>query len=82
MNMFYIKNETDLHWDSEYSENQLGSISFSNFWAQDGFRKLKYNIDISNVKWLKQISIFDDQSKLYSIEDFLKKIEKCKIIDN
>lgn len=78
---YFILLPDDTEESVDFSTNILGEISFKNFWADQGFEILvrlveKYPDTLSEVK------IKDEQSKSYSVEQFLEKIKKLKVIRN
>ena len=67
--------------NEDYSTNILGESSFKNFWADQGFEILVRLIE-KYPDTLETVQIKDDQSKEYSIEDFLNITSKLNIIRN
>ena len=67
--------------NEDYSTNMLGESSFKNFWADQGFEILVRLIE-KYPDTLETVKIKDDQSKEYSIEDFLNITSKLNIIRN
>jgi hypothetical protein len=67
--------------NEDYSTNILGESSFKNFWADQGFEILVRLIE-KYPDTLETVKIKDDQSKEYSIEDFLNITSKLNIIRN
>jgi hypothetical protein len=59
----------------------LGESSFKNFWADQGFEILVRLIE-KYPDTLDTVKIKDDQSKEYSIEDFLNITSKLNLIRN
>ncbi len=67
--------------NEDYSTNILGERSFKNFWADQGFEILVRLIE-KYPDTLETVQIKDDQSKEYSIEDFLNITSKLNLIRN
>ena len=67
--------------NEDYSTNILGESSFKNFWADQGFEILVRLIE-KYPDTLETVKIKDDQSKEYSIEDFLNITSKLNLIRN
>jgi hypothetical protein len=68
----------DTEKDTINSTNTLGEISFNTFHTEDGF-KILMNIVENYPDKLDDISIFDQQVKDYTIEEFLDKIKGLKV---
>ncbi len=75
---FYILMKGDTEKDVINSTNTLGEISFNTFHTEDGF-KILMNIVEKYPDKLEEISIFDQQMRDYTIEEFLDKIKGLKI---
>jgi len=75
---FYILMKGDTEKDAINSTNTLGEISFSTFHTEDGF-KILMNIVEKYPDKLEEISIFDQQMRDYTIEEFLDKIKGLKL---
>ena len=75
---FYILMKGDTEKDAINSTNTLGEISFNTFHSEDGFKILMNMVDKYPEK-LEEISIFDQQVRDYSIEEFLDKIKGLKV---
>jgi hypothetical protein len=65
----------------DFSTNILGEVSFKNFWADQGFEILVRLVE-KYPDTLEEVVIKDEQSKSYSVEQFLDKIKKLKVIQN
>jgi hypothetical protein len=57
----------------------LGESSFKNFWAEQGFEILERLIN-KYPDTLNEVKIKDEKSKEYTVEAFLKNIQKLNII--
>ena len=79
MSKFYITLPGDAPSSISSTNNILGEVSFNNFWAESGFRALQ-NIVNKYPDVLKDIRIFDDFKKQYSVEEFLDTINGKKLI--
>ena len=79
--IYYILLPDDTDEGVQYSTNVLGESSFKNFWADQGFEILVRLIE-KYPDTLDTVKIKDDQSKEYSIEDFLNITSKLNIIRN
>lgn len=79
--MYYILLPDDAEDGVQYSTNVLGESSFKNFWADQGFEILVRLIE-KYPDTLDTVKIKDDQSKEYSIEDFLNITSKLNLIRN
>ena len=75
---FYILMKGDTEKDAINSTNTLGEISFSTLNTEDGF-KILMNIVEKYPDKLEEISIFDQQMRDYTIEEFLDKIKGLKL---
>ena len=75
---FYMLMGGDTEYDTINSTNTLGEISFNTFYTEDGF-KILMNIVENYPDKLEEISIFDQQVRDYSIEEFLDKIKGLKV---
>ena len=76
---YYILLPGDASSSISSTNNILGEVSFNNFWAESGFRALQ-NIVNKYPDVLKDIRIFDDFKKQYSVEEFLDTINGKKLI--
>ena len=65
----------------DFSTNILGEVSFKNFWADQGFGILVRLVE-KYPDTLDEVVIKDEQSKSYSVEQFLEKIKNLKVIQN
>ena len=79
--IYYILLPDDTDEGVQYSTNVLGESSFKNFWADQGFEILVRLIE-KYPDTLDTVKIKDDQSKEYSIEDFLDITSKLNLIRN
>jgi|TARA_B110000977_G_scaffold42914_1_gene58125 hypothetical protein len=79
--IYYILLPDDTEDGVQYSTNVLGESSFKNFWADQGFEILVRLIE-KYPDTLDTVKIKDDQSKEYSIEDFLDITSKLNLIRN
>ena len=79
--IYYILLPDDTDEGVQYSTNVLGESSFKNFWADQGFEILVRLIE-KYPDTLDTVKIKDDQSKEYSIEDFLNITSKLNLIRN
>tara|TARA_R110000772_G_scaffold205621_1_gene316229 strand:- start:654 stop:896 length:243 start_codon:yes stop_codon:yes gene_type:complete len=79
--IYYILLPDDTDDGVQYSTNVLGESSFKNFWADQGFEILVRLIE-KYPDTLDTVKIKDDQSKEYSIEDFLDITSKLNLIRN
>lgn len=77
--MYYILLPDDTEEGVQYSTNVLGESSFKNFWAEQGFEILERLIN-KYPDTLNEVKIKDEKSKEYTVEEFLKNIEKLNII--
>tara|TARA_B110000285_G_C14538258_1_gene343834 strand:+ start:71 stop:307 length:237 start_codon:yes stop_codon:yes gene_type:complete len=77
--MYYILLPDDSNEDAQYSTNILGESSFKNFWADQGYGILERLIH-KYPDTLSSITIKDEKSKTYTIEEFLGVISKLNII--
>lgn len=78
---YFILLPEDNEQDVDYSTNILGETSFKNFWADQGFEILIRLVE-KYPDTLEEVRIKDEQSKSYSVEQFLEKIKKLKVIRN
>jgi len=78
---YFILLPGDTEESVDFSTNILGEVSFKNFWADQGF-----GIHIRLVEkypdTLEEVVIKDEKSKSYSVEEFLEKIKKLRVIHN
>ena len=79
MAVYYILLPDDTEEGVQYSTNVLGESSFKNFWADQGFEILVRLIE-KYPDTLDTVKIKDDQSKEYSIEQFLDITSKLNLI--
>ncbi len=77
--MYYILLPDDTEEGVQYSTNVLGESSFKNFWAEQGFEILERLIN-KYPDTLNEVKIKDEKSKEYTVEAFLKNIQKLNII--
>lgn len=75
---FYILMKGDTENDVINSTNTLGEISFNTFHTEDGF-KILMNLVENYPEKLEEVSIFDQQIRDYTIEEFLDKIKGLKV---
>lgn len=78
---YFILLPDDTEETVDFSTNILGEVSFKNFWADQGFDILVRLVD-KYPDTLEQVVIKDEHSKSYSVEEFLDKIKKLKVIRN
>jgi len=78
---YFILLPGDTEESVDFSTNVLGEISFKNFWADQGFEILVRLVE-KYPDTLSEVRIKDEQSKSYSVEEFLDKIKKLKVIQN
>lgn len=77
--MYYILLPDDTEEGVQYSTNVLGESSFKNFWAEQGFEILERLVN-KYPDTLNEVKIKDEKSKEYTVEEFLKNIEKLNLI--
>ena len=78
---YFILLPGDTEESVDFSTNILGEVSFKNFWADQGWSILLKLID-KHPTTLDEVVIKDEKSNNYSIEEFLDKIKKLRIIHN
>jgi len=78
---YFILLPGDTEESVDFSTNILGEVSFKNFWADQGFEILVRLVE-KYPDTLSEVRIKDEQSKSYSVEEFLDKIKKLKVIQN
>ena len=78
---YFILLPGDTEESVDFSTNILGEVSFKNFWADQGFGILTRLVD-KYPDTLDGVIIKDEKSKSYSVEEFLEKIKKLRIIHN
>jgi hypothetical protein len=78
---YFILLPGDTEESVDFSTNVLGEISFKNFWADQGFEILVRLVE-KYPDTLSEVTIKDEQSKSYSVEEFLDKIKTLKVIQN
>lgn len=78
---YFILLPGDTEESVDFSTNILGETSFKNFWADQGFEILVRLVE-KYPDTLSEVTIKDEQSKSYSVEEFLDKIKKLKVIQN
>ena len=78
---YFILLPGDTEESVDFSTNILGEVSFKNFWADQGFGILTRLVD-KYPDTLDEVIIKDEKSKSYSVEEFLEKIKKLRIIHN
>ena len=78
---YFILLPGDTEESVDFSTNILGEVSFKNFWADQGFEILVRLVE-KYPDTLGEITIKDEQSKSYSVEEFLDKIKNLKVIQN
>jgi len=78
---YFILLPGDTEESVDFSTNILGEVSFKNFWADQGFEILVRLVE-KYPDTLEEVVIKDEKSKSYSVEEFLEKIKKLKVIHN
>ena len=78
---YFILLPGDTEESVDFSTNILGEVSFKNFWADQGFGIL-VRLAEKYPDTLEEVVIKDEQSKSYSVEEFLEKIKKLRVIHN
>jgi len=78
---YFILLPGDTEESVDFSTNILGEVSFKNFWADQGFGILIRLVE-KYPDTLEEVVIKDEQSKSYSVEQFLEKIKKLRVIHN
>lgn len=78
---YFILLPGDTEESVDFSTNILGEVSFKNFWADQGFGILIRLVE-KYPDTLEEVVIKDEKSKSYSVEEFLEKIKKLRIIHN
>lgn len=78
---YFILLPGDTEESVDFSTNILGEVSFKNFWADQGFGILIRLVE-KYPDTLEEVVIKDEQSKSYSVEEFLEKIKKLRVIHN
>ena len=78
---YFILLPGDTEESVDFSTNILGEVSFKNFWADQGFGILTRLVE-KYPDTLDEVIIKDEKSKSYSVEEFLDKIKKLRIIHN
>ena len=78
---YFILLPGDTEESVDFSTNILGEVSFKNFWADQGFDILVKLVE-KYPDTLDEVVIKDEKSKSHSVEDFLDKIKKLRIIQN
>ena len=78
---YFILLPGDTEESVDFSTNILGETSFKNFWADQGFGILTRLVD-KYPDTLEEVTIKDEKSKSYSVEEFLEKIKTLRIIQN
>jgi hypothetical protein len=78
---YFILLSGDTEESVDFSTNILGEVSFKNFWADQGFDILVKLVE-KYPDTLSEVVIKDEHSKSYSVEEFLDKISKLKVIRN
>ena len=78
---YFILLPGDTEESVDFSTNILGEVSFKNFWADQGFGILTRLVD-KYPDTLDGVIIKDEKSKSYSVEEFLEKIKKLRVIHN
>ena len=74
---YFILLPGDTEESVDFSTNVLGEVSFKNFWADQGFEILTRLVE-KYPDTLSEVTIKDEQSKSYSVEEFLDKIKKLE----
>lgn len=75
--IYYILLEND-DPNNLWDENTLGEESFEVFYPGKGLRALN-NIVSHHPELMETVSIIDEQSKPYSVEEFIHLLEKWRI---
>jgi hypothetical protein len=78
---YFILLPGDTEESVDFSTNILGEVSFKNFWADQGFGILVRLVE-KYPDTLEEVVIKDEKSKSYSVEEFLEKIKKLRVIHN
>ena len=78
---YFILLPGDTEESVDFSTNILGEVSFKNFWADQGFGILTRLVD-KYPDTLEEVVIKDEQSKSYSVEEFLETIKHLRVIQN
>ena len=78
---YFILLPDDSEEDVDYSTNILGEVSFKKFWTEEGFDILERLVE-KYPDTLTEVKIKDEQSKNYTVEQFLEKIKDLRIIKN
>ena len=76
---YFILLPGDTEQSVDFSTNILGEVSFKNFWADQGFQILTRLVD-KYPDTLEEVVIKDEQSKSYSVEEFLETIKHLRVI--
>ena len=78
---YFILLPGDTEESVDFSTNILGEASFKNFWTDQGFEILIRLVE-KYPDTLDEVLIKDEKSKSYSVEEFLEKIKKLRVIHN
>jgi len=78
---YFILLPGDTEESVDFSTNILGEASFKNFWTDQGFEILTRLVE-KYPDTLEEVVIKDEKSKSYSVEEFLEKIKKLRVIRN
>ena len=78
---YFILLPGDTEESVDFSTNILGEASFKNFWTDQGFEILTRLVE-KYPDTLQEVVIKDEKSKSYSVEEFLEKIKKLRVIRN
>ena len=78
---YFILLPGDTEESVDFSTNILGEVSFKNFWADQGFEILVRLVE-KYPDTLTEVVVKDEKNKSYSVEEFLDKISKLKVIRN
>ena len=78
---YFILLPGDTEESVDFSTNILCEVSFKNFWEDQGFGILIRLVE-KYPDTLEEVVIKDEQSKSYSVEEFLEKIKKLRVIHN
>ena len=78
---YFILLPGDTEESVDFSTNILGEVSFKNFWADQGFDILVRLVE-KYPDTLNEVVVKDEKNKSYSVEEFLEKIKKLRIIQN
>ena len=75
---YFILHKNESQENLMFSSNILGEESLGSFYPEQGWVALNNMINTSPES-LGNYSIFDDKGKVYTLTEFLDKVEKLKI---